>query len=60
MASSLQGLTHEMDKMNKRIATLERTVDSIATKDDVEAIKEAREDLKRGKTVSLAQDKKNS
>jgi hypothetical protein len=49
-----------MDKMNKRIATLERTVDSIATKDDVEAIKEAREDLKRGKTVSLAQDKKNS
>jgi hypothetical protein len=52
MASSLQGLKHEMDLMKKRITALERTVDSIATKDDVKAIEAAHEDLRQGKTVS--------
>jgi hypothetical protein len=55
---SLQGLKREMDLMKKRIAALEKTVDSIATRDDVEAIEESREDLKRGSTISLAQAKK--
>jgi len=60
MATSLEGLKRDMDLMKKRIAALERAVDSIATKDDIEAIEEAHKDLKEGKTVSLAQAKKKA
>ena len=60
MSSSLLGLKREMDQMKRRIAALERTLDSIATKDDIQAIEDAREDLNQGKTISLTQAKKKS
>jgi hypothetical protein len=49
----------EMVQMKKRMAAL-KAVDSLTSKDDIKAVEEAREDLKQGKTVSLAQAKKNS
>ncbi len=58
MASSLQELKRDMDQLKRRIASLERAVDSIASRDDIEVIEEAHEDLKQGKTVSLARAKK--
>ena len=46
--------------MKRRITALERAFDSVLTKNDLLAIDEAHEDLKQGRTVSLAQVKKNS
>ena len=57
-ATSYQELKQEMTQMKKRIAALERAFDSVLTKDDLEAIDEAREDLRQGRTISLAQAKK--
>jgi len=59
-ASSNQELRQELTQMKRRIAALERAFDSILTKDDLHAIEEAREDLKKDRTISLAQAKKNS
>ena len=52
-------LKEEMQQMKRRISALERALDAIATKDDLQAIRAAREDMQEGKTVSLAQAKKS-
>ena len=57
-STSSQELKHEITLMKKRISALERAFDSIATKDDLEAIEDAHEDLKRKRTTSLSEVKK--
>lgn len=58
MTASYQELKQEVVQIKKRIAALERAFDSVLSKDDIEAINDAREDLKRGRTVSLDQIRK--
>lgn len=58
MNASLEELKQEMHQMKRRIAALERAFDSILTKDDIQAIDAAHEDLKQGRTIGLAQAKK--
>ena len=53
-----QELKQEISQMKRRITALERAFDSIATKDDLRAIDEARQDLKQGKTTSVSEAKK--
>jgi len=52
-----QELKREINQMKRRIPALEKAFDSIATKDDVEAIEEAHEDL-YNRTVTLSETKK--
>ncbi len=59
LKASYGELKGEMHRMKKRISALERAFDAIATKDDDQAIEEARRDLKDGRTTSLAQAKKS-
>ena len=58
MKASYGELKEEINEMKKRISALERAFDEIATRDDLQAIQEAHEDLRGGRTVSLAQAKK--
>ena len=44
--------------MKRGIAAPERAFDSVLTKDDLQAIDEAHEDLRQGRTISLVQAKK--
>ncbi len=52
-------LKEEIHDMKKRISALERAFDAVTTRDDLQAIQEANEDLREGRTVSLAQAKKS-
>lgn len=58
MNASYQELKQEMAQMKRRIVALERAFDSVLTKDDLQAIDEAHEDLRQGRTISLVQAKK--
>jgi predicted nucleic acid-binding Zn-ribbon protein len=51
-------LRQEIDQIKRRIAALEKALDSVATEDDLRAIEEARKDLKLGKTIRLPEVKK--
>jgi predicted RNase H-like nuclease (RuvC/YqgF family) len=58
MASiSNQELKREINQMKRRITALEKAFDSIASKDDVDAIEEAHEDLRQNRTVTLSEAK---
>ncbi len=59
MKADYGALREEMRDMKKRIAALERAVDSIMTEEDLKALEEGREDFKMGRAVSLAQVKKS-
>ena len=58
MKASDAELKEEIDQIKKRVSSLERAFDSVLTKDDSEAIEEARQDLAQGRTVTLSQAKK--
>jgi hypothetical protein len=60
MNASYNELKQEMDQMKRRIAALEGAFDSILTKEDLQAMDEAHEDLSQGGDVSLAQVKKQN
>jgi hypothetical protein len=51
-------LKQEIDQIKKRVSSLEKAFDSVLTKDDSEAIEEARQDLAHGRTVTLSEAKK--
>ncbi len=51
-------LKQEIDQIKKRVSSLEKAFDSVLTKDDSEAIEEARKDLAHGRTVALSEVKK--
>ena len=53
MKASYGELKQEIDQMKKRITALEKAYDAISTRDDLEAIEDARNDLKEGKTIPL-------
>jgi len=53
LEASYGELKQEIDQMKKRISALEKAYDAIATRDDLQAIEDARNDLKGGKTVPL-------
>ena len=53
MKASYGELKQEIDQMKKRISALEKAYDAIATRDDLQAIEDARKDLSEGKTISL-------
>lgn len=53
-----QELRRKINRMKRRISVLEKAFDSIVTKDDVEAIEEAHEDLKQNRTITLSEAKK--
>ena len=53
MKASYGELKQEIDQMKKRITVLERAYDAIATRKDLQAIEDARNDLKEGKTTPL-------
>jgi hypothetical protein len=57
MKASYAELKEEIHAMKRRITALERAYDEIATKDDIQAIEEAHEDLREGKTVPLTRAK---
>jgi predicted nucleic acid-binding Zn-ribbon protein len=57
MKASYGELKEEVREMKKRIAAIERAFDAIATGDDLQAIEEAHEDLKQGRTTTIAQAK---
>jgi len=57
MKASYAELSEEIHEMRRRISALEKGYDAIAARDDLLAIEEAHEDLKEGKTVSLARAK---
>lgn len=46
--------------MKRRISSLEKALDSMITKDDLNAIEEAHRDLAHGRTVPLSSVKKKS
>ena len=58
MKADNEDLKQEIHQMKRRITALEQAFDSILTRDDLEAVEEAHEDLKHGRTVTLAQAKK--
>ena len=51
-------MKQEIDQIKKRVSSLEKAFDSALTKDDSEAIDEARQDLAHGRTVALSEVKK--
>lgn len=53
MKASYGELKQEIDQMKKRISALEKAYDAIATRDDLQAIEDARKDLREGNTVPL-------
>jgi uncharacterized protein (DUF342 family) len=53
MKASYGELKQEIDQMKKRISALEKAYDAIATRDDLQAIEDARKDLREGKTIPL-------
>jgi phage shock protein A len=53
MKANYGELKQEIDQMKKRISALEKAYDAIATRDDLQAIEDARKDLSEGKTISL-------
>ena len=57
MKASYAELKEEIHEMKKRIVALEEAYDQIATKDDLQAIEQAHEDLKDGRTIPLARAK---
>jgi predicted nucleic acid-binding Zn-ribbon protein len=57
MKASYGELKEEVREMKKRIAALERAFDAIATRDDIQAIEGAHEDLRQGRTSTIAQAK---
>ena len=58
MKASEAELKQEIDQIKRRVSSLEKAFDSVLTKDDAEAIEEARQDLVHGRTVTLSQAKK--
>ena len=46
-------MKEEIHEIKKRIVALEKAYDEIATQDDLQAIDEARKDLKEEKTIPL-------
>jgi len=58
MKASDTELKQEIDQIKKRVSSLEKAFDSVLTKDDSEAIDEARQDLAHGRTVALSEVKK--
>ena len=59
MNASYAELKDEMNRIKRRVSALERAYDAITTRDDLQAIEEAREDLRSGKTADLAEAKKS-
>ena len=57
MKASEAELKQEIDRINKRVSSLERLFDSVLTKDDSQAIEEAREDLADARTVTFSEAK---
>jgi predicted nucleic acid-binding Zn-ribbon protein len=53
MKASYGELKQEIDQMKKRISALEKAYDAIATRDDLQAIEDARKDLREGKAIPL-------
>lgn len=53
MNASYAELKDGMNRIKKRVSALERAYDAITTRDDLQAIEEAREDLRSGKTVDF-------
>ncbi|MDG6926690.1 MAG: hypothetical protein JRN09_09075 [Nitrososphaerota archaeon] len=53
-------LKQEIVQMKRRISSLEKALDSMMTKDDLNAIEEAHRDLAHGRTVPLSSVKKKS
>ena len=51
-------MKQEIDQIKKRVSSLEKAFDSVLTKDDSEAIEEARQDLAHGKDRDLFQKSK--
>jgi len=51
MKAGYAQLKEEIHEIKKRIVALEKAYDEIATQDDLQAIDEARKDLKEGKTI---------
>ena len=60
MKADSEDVRQELDQMKQRISALERAFDSILTKDDEKAVREAQKDLKLSRTVSLTQIKKKN
>jgi len=58
MKASEAELKQEIDQIKKRVSSLEKAFDSVLTKDDAEAMEEARQDLAHGRTVTLSEVKK--
>jgi hypothetical protein len=58
MKAGEAGLKQEIDQTKKRVSSLEKAFDSVLTKDDSEAIEEARQDLAHGRTMTLSEAKK--
>ena len=58
MKASESELKEEIDQIKKRVSSLERAFDPVLTKDDSEAIEEARQDLAHALTVPLSEAKK--
>lgn len=51
--SEYEELKEEMRLLKERVAALEEAIDAILAPEDLQAIQEAHQDLKQGKTVSL-------
>lgn len=51
--SEYEELKEEMRLLKERVAALEEAIDAILAPEDLQAIREAHEDLKQGKTISL-------
>jgi len=58
MKASDAELKQEIDQIKKRVSSLERAFDAVLTKDDSEAIEEARQDLAQRRTAALSEVKK--
>jgi predicted nucleic acid-binding Zn-ribbon protein len=58
LKASDTALKQEIDQIKRRMSSLEKAFDSVLTKDDSEAIQEARQDLAHGQTVTLSEVKK--
>jgi hypothetical protein len=58
MRASDAQLKQEIDQIKRRVSSLEKAFDSVLTKDDSEAIEEARQDLAQSRTVALPEAKK--
>ena len=59
MKAGYAELKDEMNRIKRRVSALERAYDAVTTRDDLQAIEEAREDLRPGKTADLAEAKKS-